>query len=50
MVLAQLPGRQELLAKMVGSLSSPISGFVNVLQGNIKGLVLALSAISKNKQ
>jgi len=50
MILAQLPGRQELLAKMVGSLSSPISGFVNVLQGNIKGLVLALNAISKNKQ
>jgi large subunit ribosomal protein L10 len=49
-VLAQLPGKQELLAKMVGSLSSPISGFVNVLQGNIKGLVLALNAISKNKQ
>jgi large subunit ribosomal protein L10 len=49
MVLAQLPGKQELLAKMVGSMSAPISGFVNVLQGNIKGLVLALNAISKNK-
>jgi len=49
-VLAQLPGKKELLAKMVGSMSAPISGFVNVLQGNIKGLVLALSAISKNKQ
>ena len=49
-VLAQLPSRQELLAKMVGSMSSPISGFANVLQGNIKGLVLALNAISKNKQ
>jgi len=49
-VLAQLPSRQELLAKMVGSLSAPISGFVNVLQGNIKGLVVALNAISKNKQ
>ncbi|MFH1509936.1 MAG: 50S ribosomal protein L10, partial [Candidatus Nealsonbacteria bacterium] len=48
-VLAQLPSRQELLAKMIGSLSSPASGFVNVLQGNIKGLVLALNAISKNK-
>jgi len=45
--LAQLPTREELLAKLVGSISSPISGFVNVLQGNIKGLLYALSAIKK---
>jgi len=48
-VLAQLPSRQELIGRMIGSLSAPVSGFVNVLQGNIKGLVLALNAISKNK-
>lgn len=45
--LAQLPSREELLSKLVGSISSPISGFVNVLQGNIRGLVFALSAIKK---
>ena len=45
--LAQLPTREELLAKLVGSISSPISGLVNVLQGNIKGLIYALSAIKK---
>lgn len=45
--LAQLPSREELLAKLVGSIAGPISGFVNVLQGNIKGLIYALSAIKK---
>lgn len=47
--LAQLPSRDELLAKLVGSIASPMSGFLNVLQGNIKGLVLALNAIKNNK-
>lgn len=49
LLLAQLPSRQELFAKLVGSLSSPVSGLVYVLKGNLKGLVLALNAISKNK-
>jgi large subunit ribosomal protein L10 len=48
-VLAQLPTKEELLAKLVGSISNPISGLVNVLQGNIKGLILSLNAISKSK-
>jgi large subunit ribosomal protein L10 len=41
--LAQLPTREELLAKLVGSISNPISGLVNVLQGNIKGLLQVLA-------
>ncbi|RLC35296.1 MAG: 50S ribosomal protein L10 [Candidatus Nealsonbacteria bacterium] len=41
--LAKIPAREELLAKMVGSLSAPMSGFVNVLQGNIKGLLRILA-------
>ena len=45
--LAQIPSRPELLAKLVGTVSAPISGFANVLQGNIKGLLYALSAIKK---
>lgn len=45
--LAQLPTREELLAKLVGSISSPISGFINVLGGNIKGLLYILSVIKK---
>lgn len=37
--LSKLPGREELLAKLVGSINAPISGMVNVLAGNIRGLV-----------
>lgn len=45
--LAKLPSRNELLAKLVGTISAPISGFANVLQGNIRGLVQALGQIKK---
>lgn len=41
--IASLPGREELLAKLVGTLAAPMSGFVTVLQGNIKGLVYILA-------
>jgi large subunit ribosomal protein L10 len=45
--LAQLPTREELLARLVGTVLAPVSNFVNVLQGNIKGLIYALSGIKK---
>jgi large subunit ribosomal protein L10 len=45
--LANIPGRQELLAKLVGSINSPVSGFVNVLAGNLRGLVQVLKAMSE---
>jgi large subunit ribosomal protein L10 len=41
--LAQLPSREELLAKVIWSIASPISGLVSVLQGNIKGLLRVLA-------
>jgi len=47
--IADLPSKQELLAKLVGSLNAPISGFVNVLAGNMRGLVNVLNAIKNNK-
>lgn len=47
--LAKLPGKQEMRAQLVGTLAAPLSGFVNVLQGNIRGLVYALKAISEKK-
>jgi large subunit ribosomal protein L10 len=43
--LAKLPSKPELLAKLVGSISSPSRNFVGVLQGNIRGLVTVLSKI-----
>ncbi len=41
--LAKLPPREQLLAKLVGTINAPIAGFVNVLQGNIKSLLYLLS-------
>lgn len=46
-VLAKLPSREELLARLVGTISAPVSGFVNVLQGNMRGLVTVLSKIKQ---
>lgn len=47
--LATLPSKQELLGKLVGSLNAPISGFVNVLAGNLRGLVNVLNNIKEAK-
>jgi len=41
--LAKLSSREELLAKFTGTISSPIFNFVNVLKGNIKGLIYVLA-------
>lgn len=47
--LAKLPAREVLIAKVLGGFNAPISGFVNVLNGNLRGLVVALSAIAEKK-
>mgnify|MGYP006287446203 CR=1 FL=1 len=47
--LAKIPSKEELLAKVVGSISSPLSGFVNVLQGSMRALVYTLNAIENKK-
>lgn len=41
--LSKLPGREELYAKLVGSINFPISGLVNVLAGSIRNLVNVLN-------
>lgn len=43
--IAELPSREELLSRLVRSIASPLSGLVNVLQGNLRSLVYVLSAI-----
>jgi len=47
--LAKLPSKEELLAKVVGSLKAPVSGLVNVLGGNLRGLINVLTAIKDSK-
>ena len=47
--LAKLPGKKEMLGRLVGTLNAPVSGFVNVLAGNLRGLVQVLKAIGEIK-
>ena len=47
--LAALPGKAELLARLVGSFQAPISGLVRVMSGNLRGLVLVLNGIKAAK-
>lgn len=47
--LAKIPSKEELLAKLVGTINAPVSGFVNVLAGNLRGLVNVLNAVKEQK-
>jgi large subunit ribosomal protein L10 len=42
--LAQLPTKDQLRAQLVGTIAAPLSGFVNVLAGNIRGVYNVLNA------
>ena len=48
--LAALPSKHELLGRVVGTINAPVSGFVNVLAGNLRKLVYVVNAISASKQ
>ena len=47
--LTKIPSKDELYAKLVGSINAPISGFVNCLAGSIRNLVYVLKAIEEKK-
>ena len=47
--LAKLPSKEVLLAQVLGGLNAPITGFAAVLNGTMKGLVVALNAIAEKK-
>ncbi len=47
---ASMPGLEELRAKLVGSLNSPIYGLVFVLAGLMRGLVTQLDQLAKQRQ
>ncbi len=44
-----LPSREELYIRLLGSLNAPISGFVNVLSGNMRNLVYVLNIYKESK-
>jgi len=47
--LANMPSREMLIAKMLGSMQAPIANFAGVLSNTLKGLVVALNAIAEQK-
>lgn len=47
--IADLPSREELIAKFVGCISNPLSGIVRVCNGSTQGLVTALDALVDQK-
>jgi len=47
--LASLPSKDQMRAQLVGTLAAPISGFVNVMAGNLRGLVQVLTAYKETK-
>ena len=48
--LATLPSREELIAKMLGSMNAPISHTANALQGVIRKAVYVLDAVRAQKE
>jgi len=42
--LAALPSKDQLRAQLAGTIAAPLSGFVNVLAGNVRGVLNVLSA------
>ncbi len=47
--LATMPSKEELVAKMLGSLQAPIRNFAGVLSAMPRSLVIALNAIAEKK-
>ena len=47
--LAELPSREVLIAKVLGGFNAPISGFVGVTSGLLRGLCVALNGIAEKK-
>ncbi len=47
--IAVLPSREELLARMVGSMNSPLSGLVGTLSGILRKFVGTLEAVRQSR-
>lgn len=45
--LSNLPSKEQLRSQLVGTIAAPISGFVNVLNGNLRGVLNVLTARSE---
>ncbi len=43
--LATLPGREQLIAQLVGTIAAPLRGLVTVLNGPIRQLVIVMGQV-----
>jgi large subunit ribosomal protein L10 len=48
--IAALPSKEVLIATVLAGFNTPITGFVNVLNANLRGLAVALNAIREKKE
>lgn len=46
-VLADLPSKDVMRGQLVRTINAPVSGFVNVLAGNLRGLINVLNAVAQ---
>ena len=49
MQLADIPSREVLLSRLVGTMNAPLTGFMNAITGNVRGLTMILKGISEKK-
>ncbi|HRI05481.1 MAG TPA: 50S ribosomal protein L10 [Candidatus Dojkabacteria bacterium] len=49
MQLADIPSREVLLAKLLGSLNAPLSGVMNAITGNVRGFTMVLRQLSEKE-
>jgi large subunit ribosomal protein L10 len=47
LVLADLPSKDQLRGQLVGTINAPVSGFVNVLAGNVRSIINVLNAMAQ---
>jgi large subunit ribosomal protein L10 len=45
--LADLPSKDQLRAQVIATINAPVTGFVNVLAGNLRGLINVLNAAAQ---
>lgn len=48
-VLASMPSKEELIAKMLGSMQAPVANFAGVLSNLMSGIVRVLNGIAQSK-
>ena len=48
--LSKLPGREQLLAQLLGAIQAPVAGLVTVLNAPLRNLAVVLSGVAEQKQ